>query len=236
MSLGETASSPRRPRTQRGEPALQVLIVDDHPVTRVGLHELLRGERDILVCGEAADAEEAIEVAARLKPDLAVVDISMRGVNGLELIKTLRSRLKSVQILVLSMHDEALYAERALRAGAKGYVMKNESADTILEAVRSVARGQVYFSERIGERIAKGVAGGRPLFDAAPLKKLTDRELEVFEFIGRGVPTREIADRLHLSVKTIEAHRSKIKKKLRLISGVELLQRAVQWVQSGKVS
>lgn len=228
----KAASSPSKPCSKK----IRTLIVDDHPILRQGLMKMLEGEEAIEVCGEAASAKEALKAIESCQPDLAIVDISLEGTNGIELIKNIRARFSSVDCLVLSMHDESLYAERALRAGAKGYIMKQEASERIVTAIRQVSEGKIYVSEKIGSRIMENIASGRSGAGSSPLDLLTDRELEVFELIGRGIGTRAIAQQLHLSVKTIEAHRSHIKDKLNLKSGVELVQRAIQWVQSGKAS
>ncbi|MEL6445409.1 MAG: response regulator transcription factor [Bacteroidota bacterium] len=210
----------------------RLLLVDDHPLLRKGLALTLNAEPDLDVVGQAASAEEALEAFGTLDPDVALIDISLPGMSGLELLKHLLALKPDLLTLVVSRHDEALYAERAVRAGAKGYVMKVEAADEIVQAVRHVLRGGIYMSEDLKDRLLFGAAVGRKAPMQSPLEVLSDRELEVFEMTGRGLPTREIAERLHLSVKTVESYRARIKTKLSLDSGTELMQHAVRWVES----
>ncbi|MEM6785305.1 MAG: response regulator transcription factor [Bacteroidota bacterium] len=210
----------------------RLLLVDDHPLLRKGLALTLNAEPDLDVVGQAASAEEALEAFGTLDPDVALIDISLPGMSGLELLKHLLALKPDLLTLVVSRHDEALYAERAVRAGAKGYVMKVEAADEIVQAVRHVLRGGIYMSEDLKDRLLFGAAVGRKVPMQSPLEVLSDRELEVFEMTGRGLPTRVIAERLHLSVKTVESYRARIKTKLSLESGTELMQHAVRWVES----
>ena len=209
----------------------RILIVDDHPLMRKGLALTLSAESDLDVVGQAADAEEALSVFDKLKPDFVLIDISLPGMSGLELLKHLLALNPDLLTLVVSRHDETLYAERAVRAGAKGYVMKLEAGDDIVQAVRHVLRGGIYMSDELKDRLLFGAAVGRKAPLQSPLEVLSDRELEVFEMTGRGLPTREIAERLHLSVKTVESYRARIKQKLNIETGTELLQQAVQWVE-----
>ena len=209
----------------------KIIIVDDHPLMRKGLALSLDSETDLKVVGQAADAEEGLTMLEELKPDVAIVDISLPGMSGLELIKHIGAMYPDVRSLVVSRHDEALYAERAIRAGARGYVMKLEAGDEIVKAVRRVLAGGIYVSEEINERLLMGLAAGRDELAQSPLEVLSDRELEVFELSGRGLVTREIAERLHLSVKTVESYRARIKDKLNLKTAAELMQHAVQWVE-----
>ncbi len=209
----------------------KIIIVDDHPLMRKGLALSLDSETDLKVVGQAADAEEGLTMLEELKPDVAIVDISLPGMSGLELIKHIQAMYPEVRCLVVSRHDEALYAERAIRAGARGYVMKLEAGDEIVKAVRRVLAGGIYVSEEINERLLMGLASGRDELAQSPLEVLSDRELEVFELSGRGLVTREIAERLHLSVKTVESYRARIKDKLNLKTAAELMQHAVQWVE-----
>ena len=209
----------------------RVLLVDDHPIMREGFVHLINHEPDLLVCGEAGTVGRALEAMAALKPDLMIVDISLGGASGLELIKDIHARQPRQPILALSMHDESLYAERALRAGARGYVMKQAPTATVMQAIRDVLRGAVYVSEQIrGHMLGKVVAGANRAA-ASDLECLSDRELEVFQLIGRGRRTRQIAEQLHLSVKTVETHRAHIKEKLGLPDGVALARLAVQCVE-----
>ena len=209
----------------------RIFIVDDHPLMRKGLALTLGAESDFEIVGQASDAEEALDQFGDLDPDLAVVDVSLPGMNGLELIKHLLARDPDLLTLVVSRHDEALYAERAVRAGAKGYVSKLEADAQIVKAVRYILRGGIYLSEELKDRLLFGAAVGRKDATQSPLEVLSDRELEVFEMTGRGLPTRDIAERLHLSVKTVESYRARIKTKLALESGTELMQHAVRWVE-----
>ena len=210
-----------------------IIIVDDHPLMRKGLALSLNGEPDLNVVAQVPSAEDALEQMDDLMPDLAIVDISLPGMSGMELLKHMQARYESIKTLVVSRHDEVLYAERAIRAGARGYVMKLEAADVIVQAARQVLGGGIYVSQEINERLLLSMAeGGRERLTQSPLELLSDRELEVFELTGNGVSTREIAERLHLSVKTIESYRARIKSKLNLESATELMQRAVQWVES----
>lgn len=209
----------------------KILLVDDHPLMRKGLALTLSAEVDFKVVAQAADAEEALTLLEKEEPDLAIVDISLPGMSGLELVKHMHALRPDLKTLVVSRHDETLYAERAIRAGARGYVMKLEAADLIVKAVRRVMAGGIYVSEEINERLLLGLAAGRQEIAQSPLEVLSDRELEVFELTGRGQGTREIAERLHLSVKTVESYRARIKDKLNLKTAAELMQHAVQWVE-----
>jgi DNA-binding NarL/FixJ family response regulator len=209
---------------------LKVLVVDDHPVFREGLVRVLNQERDLTVCGEAADASEALKLLGTLKPDLIIVDISLEGMNGIDLIKSIRTQQPRLAILVLSMHKESLYAERALRAGANGYLMKRESGQKLLGAIRQVLRGQTYASDDFKEHILRGAMGTKESLKSSPMERLSDRELEVFQRIGQGYGTRQIAEELNLSMKTIETYREHLREKLSLKSTFELVQYAIGWV------
>jgi DNA-binding NarL/FixJ family response regulator len=210
-----------------------LILVDDHPLMRKGLVRTIENEVDLHVVGQMSSAEEVLEEIEDLAPDLAIVDISLPGMSGMELIKHLQSRMPEVKILVVSRHDETLYAERCIRAGAKGYLMKQEVGDVIVKAIRKVLNDRIFVSEEINERLLQSMAeGGRERIMQSPLEVLSDRELEVFELTGKGSSTREIAERLHLSVKTVESYRARIKDKLNLDSGNELMKHAVQWVES----
>jgi len=206
----------------------RVFVVDDHPIVRGGLAQLINQESDLHVCGEAADAATAFDSIEALKPDVAVVDLSLHGPDGLELVKNLRARHIPVPVVILSMHDESLYAERALRAGARAYLMKQEAAEQVLVALRRVLAGDIYVSERMASRLL-GQITGRSFAGDSPVRCLSDRELDVFRRIGRGTGTRQIADELHLSVKTVESYRTHIKEKLGLSSSAELVRCAVEW-------
>lgn len=216
---------------EKREGMTKVLIVDDHPLMRKGLIMSLEAEPDIQICGQASNAEEALSIAEVEEPDLVIVDISLPGMSGLELIKHMHAIRPNILTLVVSRHDESLYAERAIRAGARGYVMKLEAGKVMMKAVRRVLNGGIYVSEEINERLLMGLASGQDTVAQSPFDVLSDRELEVFELTGRGYGTREIAERLHLSVKTVESYRARIKNKLNLSSAAELMQHAVQWVE-----
>jgi DNA-binding NarL/FixJ family response regulator len=220
---------PTSPADQ-SSPRRTILIVDDHPVFREGLVRIINQEPDLMVAGEATDASEAIRLAVSLKPDLVIIDISLEGTSGIELARALRSRLSRSRLLMLSMHPESLYGERALRAGAHGYVMKRETGNGILAAVRRVLDGKTHVSPELNEAILRQVAdpGRRPA--TSGVERLSDRELEVFQLIGQGLGSRQIAERLDVSMKTVETHREHIKQKLRLDSTAELVQRAIHWV------
>jgi DNA-binding NarL/FixJ family response regulator len=207
----------------------RILIVDDHPIVRQGLTLLIANEPDLEVCGEAADSGEAVRQLTASRPDLIVVDISLHSGNGIELIKQIRSRDPNVKMLVSSMHDESLFAERALRAGAMGYINKAEATDKVVEAIRQVIRGKIYLSPRMTERMLCRAIGTEESLDHSPIDSLSDRELEVFELIGQGLTTRQIANKLHLSPKTVETYRENIKSKLNLANATELTRHAVQW-------
>ncbi|MCA9446144.1 MAG: response regulator transcription factor [Candidatus Omnitrophica bacterium] len=208
----------------------KVLIVDDHPLVRAGLKSLIEEESDLDVCGEAEGYSQALSLLEKLDPDLMVVDISIKDGNGLELVQTAKSIKPELKMIVASVHDEALYAERVLHAGAVGYVNKEAATEKIVEAIRSVLRGKVYLSEEMTERLLLNAAQVSQSQERSPLEKLSNRELEVFEMIGNGLSTKEIAEKIHLSVKTIETYRDNLKKKLNLQSGNELLRYAIQWV------
>lgn len=212
----------------------RVLIVDDHPVFRHGISALINAEADFTVCGEAASSPAALEAMRTLKPDVAMLDISLPGTNGIELIKLMKAEYPKLPLLMLSMHDESLYALRALRAGALGYVMKAEALTHVLDALRKVLKGEIYVSPHLSERLIfqaiQSVDGGM----GSPVDKLSDRELEVLELLGRGFGTKEIAAELHLSVKTIETHRAHIKEKLGFRDAGEMVRFAIDWVAQEK--
>ena len=215
------------PRTTRK----RILIVDDHAVVREGLTRLIGGETDLTVCGQADSVSEALKQHEATMPDLSVIDLTLREGQGLDLIRRIKTRDKHAKMLVLSMHDESLYAPRALRAGALGFVAKNAPPDAILKAIRQVLAGKVYVSPELGNHFLKGMVNHNPALRGSPIETLSDRELEVFEMIGRGLSTREISEMLFLSVKTIESHREHIKNKLGLSNSRELSRHAVLWVQ-----
>jgi DNA-binding NarL/FixJ family response regulator len=210
----------------------RVLLVDDHPIVREGLAGVIAQEADLVVCAAVASGPEALTAVGASQPDIAIVDVSLDGSHGIELAKELKTRHPTLPILMLSMHDEALYAERALRAGAKGYVMKREPPQKLLQAVRKVLRGGLSFSEavtaRMLERVSRSGAAEVPL----PMERLSDRELQVLELIGEGRTTRQIADELHVSMKTVQAHREHLKEKLELPNAASLARFAVQWLEA----
>ena len=214
------------------EKATRILVVDDHPFVREGLKQLLAVQPEFELVAEASTAEEAQEAAATHDVDVAVVDLALGADDGMELVKWLRERHPNVRVLVLSMQDEALYAERLLRLGVSGYVMKNVAGTDFVTALRKVARGQRHVSPAMGERMLSQVARGRPSKGDDPIAALTDRELEVFRMLGEGVSTREISERLDLSMKTVDAHRRHMREKLNLRSTSELIRYATQWVSS----
>ena len=208
----------------------KVVIVDDHPLFRERLSELINHELDMEVCGEAEDARQAIEIIRNTSPDLAIVDITLKGSGGLELIKSIRELPTAVPVLVLSMHEESLYAERALRAGAAGYITKHESAENVLLAIRRVLAGEVYLSGTLTSAFLKSLTAGLKS-TSQPLDRLTDRELEILELIGRGRATRQIAEALRLGVATVDTYRARIKEKMNFRSGTELQHFAIRWVR-----
>jgi len=208
----------------------RIFIVDDHPVFREGLVGLVQRENDLTVCGEADAARHALSALEKLKPDLTLVDISLPGRSGLELIKDIRAIHPESAVLVISMHDETLYAERVLRAGGRGYIMKQEGPQKILRAVRQVLEGQIYLSEKMSVRILDAFSNRSRT--TSPISRLTDRELEILHLIGEGKDSHDIAAQLNLSFKTVDAHRGNLKEKLNLKSGTELICYAARWVES----
>lgn len=210
----------------------RILVVDDHPIVREGLIKLLQREPDLMACAEADTAAEALQAVTTAKPDLVLLDLSLRSGSGLELMKDLKLRYPQLPVLVLSMHDETVYAERALRAGAKGYLMKDKAKENIIQAVRAILGGELYLSPRMAQTLLVKAATGEPAQGTSPVDVLSDRELEVFRLLGQGLGTKEIAARLARSVKTIDAHRENIKRKLNLANASDLLQSAIRWMQS----
>ncbi|MFZ0808609.1 MAG: response regulator transcription factor [Candidatus Sulfotelmatobacter sp.] len=212
----------------------RILVVDDHPIVRQGLALLINRESDLMVCAEAEDAPKAMQAIATAKPDILLVDISLNGPDGLDLLKDVRIHHPELPVLILSMHDESIYAERALRAGAQGYIMKQEATEKVLVALRRILSHEIYVSERIANRMLQRYIGNRGEGRASSVADLTDRELEVFRLIGEGHSTRKIAEELHISVKTVESYQAHIKEKLSLRSARELVQHAIQWSISEK--
>jgi DNA-binding NarL/FixJ family response regulator len=209
----------------------RILLVDDHPIMRHGLAQLINAESDLQVCGEAGSAAEGLRAVEKLKPDLVVADLTLPDKHGLEFIKDLHAMFPGTRALVLSMHDEALYAERALRAGARGYLMKEIAADHMVKAAHRVLGGGIYLSEKMAGLLLESITGQRRNGDASLLERLTDRELEVLQLIGQGKPTRHIAQQLHVSARTVDAHRAHMKEKLQLADGAGLVRYAVRWVE-----
>jgi DNA-binding NarL/FixJ family response regulator len=223
--------SPAPKRPARPEP-LRIAIVDDHPIVRKGLTEVINHEPGMTVCGESDSSAGGLDIIRRERPDVAIVDLSLGLESGLNLVKQLDALLPDVRVLVLSMHDETLHAERVLAAGARGYIMKQEAMQNLSAAIRCVADGKTYVSPQMSDRILSRVSGGRrPPTDGAPVDRLTDREREVFGLIGRGMGTREIAEALSLSAKTVETYHARIKEKLGLANGHELIRAAIAWAQ-----
>ncbi|MBY0525897.1 MAG: response regulator transcription factor [Gemmataceae bacterium] len=221
---------PRAKAEVKEKPA-RILIVDDHPAVREGLAIRISRHADMAVCGEAADVAEALQMVASARPDVAIIDIALKTGNGIDLIKRIKAHNPTVRMLVLSMYNETLYAERALRAGALGYITKGSDTDKVIDAIRRVRHGKVYLSEPMAEELLSRVVGGEARHgDGPPVENLSDRELEVFELIGQGMSTHQIADKMRLSPKTVETYRSRIKEKLNVKYSTELMQRAVQWV------
>jgi DNA-binding NarL/FixJ family response regulator len=213
-----------------------VFLVDDHPIVRQGLTLLINREPDLAVCGEAEEMHAAMQALQNFQPDIMILDISLNGPDGLELLKNVKTSYPGMPVLILSMHHESLYAERALRAGANGYVMKQEASEKVLAAVRRILSGEIYVSDRIASSMLQHYVRGADLSGHSSISELTDRELEVFRLIGQGHGTREIAEALHLSVKTVESYQAHIKEKLCLRSARELVQYAVQWTVSEKTA
>ena len=210
--------------------AAKIFVVDDHPLVREGLLGLISTQPDFEICGQASSAAEARELAPTVQANVAIIDLALQDGNGIELIKEFKRQDENLKMLVLSMHDESLFAERALRAGAVGYVGKNEASRTIVQAIRHVLQGQIYLSPRMTERMLQRAVGYQGIPSRSPVERLTDREMEVFEMVGRGMTSRQIARRLDLSPKTVDTHREHIKAKLELKNGAELTRHAVQWL------
>jgi DNA-binding NarL/FixJ family response regulator len=224
--LSQAAGTPAKPA--------RILIVDDHPIVRHGLAQLINDEPDLVVCGSAATPSEALSATDTTAPDLVVVDLALGDDSGLELIKALRAHHPDLRILVLSMHDEVYYADRVLRAGAMGYVMKQEPAERMIAAIHQVLGGSVFLSEAMAASLLTRMVGERKVDGGSLLERLTDRELQVLEYIGKGLGTRQIAEKLHLSIKTVENYREHLKSKLNLKSSAELVRYAVRWELEGE--
>ena len=209
----------------------RVLLVDDHAVVRYGMAQIINQQSDLVVCGEEEDAAHALSAIGKLKPDLVIADISLKDSSGLELMRNIKAQYSGLPVLVVSTHDESIYAEIAFRAGALGYLMKAEALDKIVSAIRRVLSGNVYVSDALAAKMLQQQVRGQKDIEQSPVKGLSDRELEVFQLIGQWKKTKEIAQELHLSIKTIEYYREQIKQKLNLNSAVELIQHATAWVQ-----
>jgi len=222
-------------KTTQSTPATaqRILLVDDHPMVRERLAEVIHREPDLTVCGEAEDRFSAVEMVGTTKPDLVIVDLTLKRSHGMELIKDLNSQHPNLPVLVVSMHEESLHAERAIRAGARGYITKQEATRKIMLAIRTVLNGDVYLSEKMAAQIAATAVGSARAKPSLSIAKLSDRELRVFEMIGHGHSTRQIADELHLDMRTIETYRARIKEKLNLKDANDLLQYAIRWMQAG---
>ena len=228
-SPGDDASGNSRPVARS-----RVLLVDDHAMFREGMRQLLDREPDLTVCGDVADADTAMQEIREKKPDLVIADISLSGTTGIDLIKNIKAEFEDLPVLVVSMHEESLYAERALRAGAMGYVMKQEPAKTVKVAIRKVLGGDIHLSDKMSATmLAKFMLGGRANQPVSPIESLSDRELEVFRMLGEGKATRQIAKELDLTITTINSFRNRIKEKLNLKNSTELILHAVQWVREG---
>jgi len=210
----------------------RILIVDNHPLVRKGLIQLINQQKDIIVCGEAENAKGALEAIEKLSPDMAIIDISLKGSNGIDLIGNIKARYSDFPILVLSTHDESNYAELLLRAGAKGYIMKIEAIENILIAIRCVLSGEIYVSNKIAANMLHKFINNKSVKSASPMELLSKREKEIFRLIGQGYGTRQIAEELYLGIKTIETHRAHIKKKLKIRNNSELTKYSISWVQS----
>ncbi len=209
----------------------KILIVDDHPVLRQGIKRIIERVKDLQICGEASGAAEAIEIINRDKPDLAIIDITLSGnVNGIDLIRSIRERFPEIYTLVLSMHNEEIYAERAIRAGARGYIMKEDASKNITSAICTVFKGELYLSNKLSKKILERLIQNPEDHNDAAMKNLTNREFEVFQLVGNGFSTKEIARKLNLSIYTVESHKKNIKEKLGVKDSAELTKNAIQWV------
>jgi DNA-binding NarL/FixJ family response regulator len=224
-------STDENPRSDPSD-AKRIIIVDDHPLFRKGLNEMIHSDGSFAVCGEAGNAAEAMDVIRKLNPDLAIVDLSLPGANGIELIKNIRAEFSKLPVLVLSMHDESLYAVRALRAGADGYVMKHEAMANVIQAIREVFNGRPYLSPAMAAQVITKFAHRQAEGETDAVERLSDRELEILELIGKGHEVRQIAKLLHLSPKTVETHRAHIKDKLDLKNSREVARFALQWLNA----
>jgi DNA-binding NarL/FixJ family response regulator len=210
----------------------RVLIVDDHPIVRDGLITIIDHDKDLTVCGEADEPQEALKAISELRPDVVIVDITLKDSDGIELTKSIKARYPKLPVIILSIHDESVYAERALRAGAQAYLMKEVVSDNIVTAIRTVLSGEIYVSNTMGKKMLRKLAAGKADTISGPMDSLSDRELEIFRLIGQGYKPSKIAKSMHLSVKTVETYRTRIKEKLNLADADELLRYAIRWVSS----
>ena|ERR1041385_1309543 len=241
MSTKQTWKSRAKPARGRAEPGMdssnspgkrRVLLVDDHPMTREGLAALINRQADLEVCSEASNPAEAMSELSKWKPDLMVTDMTMPGRSGIEFLKDVHAQMPDLPMVVLSMHDEMLYAERALRAGARAYLMKDSGSAKVLEVIRLVLSGQSYVSPQMSARLLDAMTGRRPRGSNSPIEKLSDREFEVFQLLGTGKSTKEVALAMNLSPKTVDVHRARIREKLQLKDATSLLHCAVRWVEN----
>jgi DNA-binding NarL/FixJ family response regulator len=226
------ASTPQSGTNGSKRAARRVLIVDDHPIVRQGLRQIMEHEDDLMVCGEAESVQDAMAAIRDLRPDAVVADLSLKQSDGIELVRDVRAHFPRLPILVLSMHDEAIYAERILSAGANGYIMKQAASEQFLASLRRVLDGGIYVSEAIGNSMIKKIAAGGGYTSGNPVDRLSTRELQILHMIGKGMSTRETAQSLNLSIKTVESHRQRVKRKLSLSTGAQLVQYAVNWFSS----
>jgi DNA-binding NarL/FixJ family response regulator len=213
----------------------RVLLVDKHPVFRHGLSQLINQQSDLITCGEADNTSSAIASIASTKPDIAIIDLALKQSMGIELLKDLKVQYPSLPVLVLSLYEESLYTERVLRAGAKGYIMKDAPGEEILQAIRRVLNGRIYLSQEMGTKLLTPMVSGGQDVSQSPIDRLSDRELEVFQLLGKAYETRQIAETLHVSIKTVESYREHIKVKLNLENSTQLIRKAVEWVQSAGI-
>jgi DNA-binding NarL/FixJ family response regulator len=219
-------------QAKKNEIKTQILLVDDHPVVRDGLTTIINHQRDLNVCGSADDAHQALKAISELKPDIVVVDISLKNSDGIELTKSIKAKYPKLRVLVLSVHDESIYAERALRAGARAYLMKEVVSENIVKAIRSVSKGEIYVSDTISKKFLHKIAGDKADKNKTSIENLSDREFEIFRLIGEGYKASPIAKKLHLSVKTVETYRGRLKEKLNLADANELLQYSIKWAKN----
>jgi DNA-binding NarL/FixJ family response regulator len=222
----------KKKQDKTNEKKTQVFIVDDHPVIRDGLTTIINHEQDMNVCGEAEDAHQALKAVTELKPDIVVADISLKNSDGLEMTKNIKARYPRLPVIIFSVHDEFIYAERALLAGARAYLMKDAVSENIVKAIRAVLKGEIFVSDTISKRFLHKIARDKDSTNETPIENLSDRELEIFRLIGEGYKASQIAEQLHLSIKTIETYRTRIKEKLDIANASELLKYSIRWAKS----